>query len=80
MTEQELKAHYGIKPCPNKSHDFDIGRLLMSFTWAEDYWSYLVGKNEQRPFIAFNRIKNPEGLKIYTIVVFKLLVQFGWAK
>ena len=74
MTEQELRSHYDLKPCPNAPHSFELGRLMGEWVWAEDSWSQLVGDKLQTHYCAFTSSKNVHNTVIYSFVIWKLKV------
>ena len=38
-TRERFRAKGDLWPCPNKAHDFKIGKLIGQWQWAADCWS-----------------------------------------
>ena len=81
MTEQQVREHFAITPCKNKSRYVKIGRLIVQFTMADDYWSYLTSSNTHiRPFLSFHRTSIMDDHHCYTIVIHKLQIVWGFCQ
>jgi hypothetical protein len=72
------KAKGKLYPCPNPPHDFQVGRLMGQWTWAEDCWSE-VSSNGHLHNIYFRccSIETLSGLKSYSLTVWKLNIIIG---
>ena len=75
------KAKGKLYPCPNPTHDFQIGRLMGQWTWAKDSWSEVNSNgNLQTNFIRIGYLETLEGLKGYNMILWKLNIIFGFTK
>lgn len=81
MNHAELKEHFDVKPCPNKEHFFEIGRLLGSWQIAEDNWSVVLEHSQtmRTEIISFVSVQSVDGIKFYSLTLFKLKILWGIA-
>jgi hypothetical protein len=77
LTKDELRKHYDLKPCTNKTHKFKFGRLIGEWIWANDRWSQLVGDKLQTMWFSINTTEEFDGLKIHSLIIWKLKVIVG---
>ena len=81
MNRVQLKEHFGVTPCPNKEHFFEVGRLLGSWQIAEDNWSVVLEHSQtmRTEIISFTTVKHVDGIKFYSLTLFKLKILWGIA-
>ena len=77
MTEAELRKHFDLKPCPNAPHEFEIGRLIGEWIWAEDCWSQLTQGRLQTFHFSLQRLDSVDGQRAYSLVIWKLKIIWG---
>lgn len=77
LTKDELRKHYDLKPCANKTHEFKFGKLMGEWIWAEDCWSQLVDDKLQTFWFSIHTTETVDGLKIYSLTAWKLKVIIG---
>ena len=74
MTDEELRAHFDLKPCPNPAHAFSLGKLMGEWRIAEDDWSQLVGQNLQTLLLSYHTTKSTSGIVLHSITIFRLKI------
>lgn len=78
MTSDEAKQHYDLKPSPNNSREFTIGKYLVQLSWAEDEWAKLDNNlNLQTFYFHLGKVTNPEGLILRKLIIWKLDITWG---
>jgi hypothetical protein len=80
MNNQELRTHFDLKKCPNKPHNFEIGKLFGNWVWAEDNWSTLVGDKLNTHYFSLHKIKSVDNIVAYSIVILKLKIIWTFIK
>lgn len=78
LDKDELRKHYDLKSCTNKAHDFQIGKLIGSWHWANDSWSQLVDDKLQTMWFSIHTTERLDGLKIHSLIIWKLKVIVGF--
>jgi hypothetical protein len=65
--------------CPNKPHDFQVGRLVGTWSWAKDCWSTLTASGHlQNNFLLIGTTHHVDGMRIYKVIVWKFSLMFGF--
>lgn len=78
MNIDEVRAYYGIYQSQAKSHDYSIGRLLLSWRWGEELWDSITHKNEcYTDYFRFSRVRSLTGLRCWQLICWRLVVT--WA-
>lgn len=76
MTPREIfEADGRLSKCPNPPHDFQIGRVVGSWSWAKDAWSTLSDTGFMHTdYVSVGRTEAVDGTRWAYIVVWKLSV------
>lgn len=75
MSRQHWIDSGDLFPCPNPPHEFDVGRITGQWQWAKDAWSVVDSKGDLLTYaFAANSLRTPDGLKAYTVVLWRLKV------
>jgi len=78
---QEWKDQGKLFLCPNKSHNFTIGKLVAQVTWASDCWSDVTATGTMNNYgLCICSINNLSGTKGWKVIIWKLSILFGVLK
>jgi hypothetical protein len=78
---QQFEQQGKLYPCPNKEHRFKLWRVVGQWQWAQDRWSTLTDAGVlQNDFLRIGAIETTDGIKAYSVVVWKLSLMFGFAR
>lgn len=80
MTPREIFEKRGeLYPCSNPAHDFQFGRVMVRWAWAESSWSDLSDRGTLATnFLSIGVVETTDGLKAYKFCCWKLLVFVGF--
>ena len=81
MTADEAKVYYGIYASPNRSRSVQIGNFLIMLHWGDACWDTLTAKHEcQTDWIRLGIVRNLHGLRAYQLVLWRMVLTWGFVK
>ena len=78
MTNDELKAHFGVYKSAAKPHTFQLFGFLFMVQIGEACWeSISISKELNTHWLRLGTVRNIAGAKIYQFACWRLLVTWG---
>ena len=79
MNKDHLRKHFGIEPCNNPIHRFQLGALIGQWQWGNRCWSWIDNNEcENIMYLHIGGVRNYQYVKAWQIVVWRFKLIFGW--